>query len=198
MAAMAEAAGAAEPKAITTHNFGEWMAGEQPRISLLCLRILRDPQDADAAAQEAFWKAYQALEKQEEDVVADPARWLTRIAVNTCLDRLRSRQWQFWRRRPAPDDEVAILAFTPCAGPTPEAQAWAQQIARRLHAALGRLSNRQRAVFVLRHYEDRPLGEIGELLGLEVGTVKAHLARAVGRLRAELKDLYGTHTLDRR
>ncbi len=198
MAAMAEAAGAGEPKSLSLHNFGEWMAEQQPRISLLCLRMLRDPEDADAAAQEAFWKAYQALEKQQGDDVADPARWFTRIAVNTCLDRLRSRQWQFWRRRPAPADELAILAFTPCAAPTPEDRASAEQIARRLHAALGRLSNRQRAVFVLRHYEDRPLGEIGELLGLELGTVKVHLARAVSRLRAELKDLYGTHTLDRR
>lgn len=197
MAAMAEAAGAGEANALSRQSFGAWMADEQPRILLLCLRMLRDPQDAGAAAQDVFWKAYQAIERQDDGTVSDPARWLTRIAVNTCLDRLRSRRWQFWRRRPAPADEVAILAFTPCSAPTPEQQAMAREIARRLHAALGRLSDRQRAVFVLKHYEDRTLAEIAELLRLDLGTVKVHLARAISRLRVELKDLYGTHTLDR-
>ena len=53
-----------------------------------------------------------------------------------------------------------------------------------------RLSTRQRAVFTLRHYEDMSLEEIGQILGLEVGTVKAHMFRAVGKLREELRDLY--------
>ena len=56
--------------------------------------------------------------------------------------------------------------------------------------ALDKLSGRQRAVFTLRHYEDRSLEEIGAALGLDVGTVKAHLSRAVKKLRLELQDLY--------
>ncbi len=46
-------------------------------------------------------------------------------------------------------------------------------------------------MFVLRHFEDLSLEEIAAQLGLDVGTVKAHLARAVARLREELKELYG-------
>jgi len=53
-----------------------------------------------------------------------------------------------------------------------------------------RLSARQRAVFTLRHYEDKSLEEIGLVLGLDVGTVKAHMFRAVSKLRVELRDLY--------
>jgi RNA polymerase sigma-70 factor (ECF subfamily) len=75
---------------------------------------------------------------------------------------------------------------------TPEAEdrCFAGEIGQRLAAALGRLSIRQRTVFTLRHYEDMSLEEIGWLLGLDVGTVKAHMFRAVTKLRVELRDLY--------
>jgi RNA polymerase sigma-70 factor (ECF subfamily) len=56
--------------------------------------------------------------------------------------------------------------------------------------ALDKLSARQRTVFTLRHYEDMSLEEIGGLLCLDVGTVKAHMFRAVTKLRVELRDLY--------
>ena len=59
-----------------------------------------------------------------------------------------------------------------------------------VNAALGRLSARQRAVFTLRHYDQKSLEEIGTLLGLDVGTVKAHMFRAVSKLREELRDVY--------
>ena len=45
-------------------------------------------------------------------------------------------------------------------------------------------------MFALRHYEDRSLAEIAEILGLDVGTVKVHLFRATEKLREELHDLY--------
>jgi RNA polymerase sigma-70 factor (ECF subfamily) len=60
----------------------------------------------------------------------------------------------------------------------------------RLRQGLNKLSARQRAVFVLRHHEGLPLQEIADLLGLETGTVKAHLHRAVTALRIELADVY--------
>jgi RNA polymerase sigma-70 factor (ECF subfamily) len=120
----------------------------------------------------------------------DPARWLTRIAVNTCLDRLRSRRWQFWRKRPAPEDEQTILQLAPACGPNAEDQVFAEQIGQRLESALDKLSLRQRAVFALRHYEDRSLAEIAGILDLDIGTVKVHLFRAIEKLREELHDLY--------
>jgi RNA polymerase sigma-70 factor (ECF subfamily) len=75
----------------------------------------------------------------------------------------------------------------------PEAEDYyfATEIGTRLAAALEKLSPRQRAVFTLRHFEELSLEEIGSLLGLDVGTVKAHMFRAVAKLRVELRDLYG-------
>ncbi|MGQ9915856.1 MAG: RNA polymerase sigma factor [Bryobacteraceae bacterium] len=171
-------------------DFTGWMLAEQARIFRLCLRMLGDSDEAGSATQDVFLKAYQAWERTAAEL-DDPSRWVTRIAINTCLDRLRSRRWQFWRRRPDGPDEELILAMTPAREPDGEAQVFAREIGKRLAEALERLSPRQRAVFTLRHFENCPLEEIAGQLGLDVGTVKAHLARAVSRLREELKDLYG-------
>lgn len=84
--------------------------------------------------------------------------------------------------------------------PDAEDQAFARQVGQRLARGLEGLSGRQRAVFTLRHYEDRSLEEIAQILDLDVGTVKAHLSRALAKLREELKDLYGMRkqTLEKR
>lgn len=180
-------------------DFGTWMTSEQRRVNALCRRLLQDPDEADSATQDVFLKAYQALSREEERgedgrVLDDPTRWLSKIAVNTCLDRLRSKKWQIWRRRPAPDDEATILSMTASRAPESEDRYFAAQINRRLAAALAGLSGRQRAVFTLRHYEEMSLEEIGQILGLDVGTVKAHMFRAVNKLRVDLRDLYeGRH-----
>jgi RNA polymerase sigma-70 factor (ECF subfamily) len=172
-------------------NFGSWMASEQKRIFLLCRRILQDVDEADSATQDIFLKAYNALSRKSlEDDLDNPSKWVTRIAVNTCLDRLRSKSWKLWRRRPSAADEETILRMTPGGDPDAERQLLSKQIQHRLEGALAKLSDRQRAVFSLRHYDALPLEEIAEVLNLDVGTVKAHLFRALSKLRVELRDLY--------
>ena len=76
----------------------------------------------------------------------------------------------FWRWRPSTSPEAEHRYF-------------ATEIGARLNAALEKLSPRQRAVFTLRHFEDMSLEEIGDVLDLDVGTVKAHMFRAVAKLR---------------
>ncbi len=170
-------------------DFGTWMMAEQRRIFSLCYRFLQDRDEADMATQDSFLKAHQAMERGALGV-QDHSRWLTRIAVNTCLDRVRSRTWRFWRRRTGREAEEQILQTRSSASPGPDQEVFAGQIGKRLEAALDQLSARQRAVFTLRHYEDLRLEEIAGILDLDVGTVKAHMARAVAKLRNELKDLY--------
>src|SRR5579863_1407137 len=172
-------------------DFGAWMTSEQRRVYSLCQRFLQDRDEADSATQDVFLKAYQALNRENPLELEDPARWVTRIAVNTCLDRLRSRKWQFWRRRPSSEDEQAILAMAQSRAPEAEDRYFAGEIGQRLNLALDKLSPRQRVVFTMRHFEEMGLEEIGDVLGLDVGTVKAHMFRAVAKLREDLRDLYG-------
>jgi RNA polymerase sigma-70 factor, ECF subfamily len=173
-------------------DFGSWMASEQKRIFLLCRHLLQDPDEADSATQDSFLKAFKALSRDKSDPadMQSPGKWITRIAVNTCLDRLRSRSWKIWQRRPAPADEELILRMAPGTRPDAERLIFARQIQQRLDIAVGKLSARQRAVFSLRHYDAMTLEDIADVLLLDVGTVKAHLFRALTKMREELKDLY--------
>ena len=177
---------------VSVGEFGSWMASEQKRIFLLCRRMLQDADEADSATQDVFLKAYRALTKNRAEAVelGHPAKWLTRIAVNICLDRLRSKAFKIWRRRPSVRDEEAVLGMEPGKDPDAERQVFSKQIQHRLELALQKLSGRQRAVFALRHYDGMSLDEIGDLLRLDTGTVKAHLFRATAKLRGDLLDLY--------
>jgi RNA polymerase sigma-70 factor (ECF subfamily) len=190
--AMADQLGVGIQLGADLRDFATWMASEQRRIYLLCRRMLQDPDEADSATQDVFLKAYRALSKMgaESTDLENPSKWVTRIAVNTCLDRLRSKRWKLWQRRPSTEDEQYILDTTPDLDPDAESRIFAREIQQRLELALNKLSGRQRAVFSLRHYDSMALEEIADVLKLDVGTVKAHLFRAIGKLREELKDLY--------
>jgi len=192
ISAMAGDLGAAIQVGSDLRDFGSWMTSEQRRIYLLCRRMLQDPDEADSATQDVFLKAYRAMVKNagEAEELDNPSKWVTRIAINTCLDRLRSKRWKVWQRRPAAADEEFILRSTPGGDPDAESRVFATEIQQRLEVALSKLSDRQRAVFSLRHYDAFALEEIAGILKLDVGTVKAHLFRAIAKLREELKDLY--------
>lgn len=171
-------------------DFEALMACEQRRIYLLCLRLLRDRDEADTATQDVFVEAYRAMAKTGGSQILEPAKWLTRVAFNTCYDRLRSKRWLFWQRHAADADREIHLRLLPASGPNQEDAAAARDISRRLESALERLSVRQRTVFILRHEEDRSIEDIAGIMGLDAGTVKAHMARALKKLRGELRDLY--------
>ncbi len=177
---------------VTSRDFSAWMASEQRRIFVLCRRLLQDPDEADSATQDVFLKAFKAMSKESSPELDNPGKWVTRIAVNTCLDRLRSKAWKIWQRRPPANDEEVILQMTPGSEPDAERLLFAKQIQQRLERALAKLSDRQRAVFSLRHYDAMPLEDIADVLKLDVGTVKAHLFRAISKMREDLRDLYIT------
>jgi RNA polymerase sigma-70 factor, ECF subfamily len=171
-------------------DFEAILAGEQRRVFLLCLRLLRDRDEADSATQDVFLEAFRAIERTGGSGIQEPAKWLTRVALNTCFDRIRSKRWRFWQRHSSNEGGTDLLNSLPANGPTQEDAAMAGDIRQRLESALRRLSGRQRAVFLLRHEEHRAIEDIAALMGLDAGTVKAHMARAIRKLRAELRDLY--------
>jgi RNA polymerase sigma-70 factor (ECF subfamily) len=150
----------------------------------LAFRMTGNEQDAEDVVQEAFLKAYRRI-GQFEDRAAFGS-WLHRIAANCAYDVLRARA----RKREdatgpdgsGPDPLDAFAAETPSA----DRAVLSGQISRRLKAALARLSPQERAAFTLRHFEERPIREIGELLGLDEGAAKHSVFRAVRKLREAL------------
>jgi RNA polymerase sigma-70 factor (ECF subfamily) len=169
--------------------FGYFVKTYQKRIYSTAARLLRDFGEAECVAQESFLKAYQALGDFRGGCSFET--WLTRIAINTCRDRLkRKRVILYFHQAPAnPEDQGEPDDFAVSPDPSPERLLHSRQIRKSLLSALETLSARQRVVFVLKHLEERSIPEIAELLGLDCGTVKSHLFRAAAKIRRKLKDL---------
>ncbi len=144
-------------------------------------------EEADAAAQEAFLKAWRALDAF--DGRAAFGTWLTRIAINASLDLLRRRRRHDARRADGDPEGPGPLAAVADPGADPERRAIQREAVARLARAEAELSPRQREVFRLRFYAEMELEAIAEALGVTVGTVKTLLHRAVHRVRERLEDV---------
>ncbi len=149
------------------------------QIMQLIYNMVHSPEDARDLYQDVFMKAYQNIRKFRADSSFET--WLYRIAVNTCLNFRKART----RRQYTLLDETAHSSQQG----RPEQDMIRTEISDRIKAAINQLSPKQRAVFVLRHYHDRKLSEIADMLNCTEGTVKNYLFRATQRLRTELHDL---------
>ena len=167
--------------------FGELVERHQRRVWKVCRQYL-GPADAGAAAQDALVKAYLSL--PSFDGRSAFTSWVTRIAINTCLDELRRQRRE--GLRVDVDGDAADpdpLATLPDGAAGPEELSIQRQAVARLKALELELPGRQREIFRLRFYAELELEEIAGALGVHVGTVKTQLHRAVHRLREALGDV---------
>jgi RNA polymerase sigma-70 factor (ECF subfamily) len=138
-------------------------------------RMLGSHEDAADVTQEVFIRAHRALARF--DGRSRLYTWLYRITVNLCLD------WRTRLRRLPPADLLPDPASVPVsADPELEAAETARAVAR----AVSALPPRQRAMVVLRLYQDLPYQDIARIMGCSEGTVKATMFAALRRLRRVL------------
>ncbi|HXW03740.1 MAG TPA: sigma-70 family RNA polymerase sigma factor [Vicinamibacterales bacterium] len=135
--------------------------------------------DAEDIAQDVFLKVYRSLDRFRQD--AQLTSWLYRIVMNACIDHRRRSQPAV--AVPFGDDAELRVLNMPEDAPGPEQRAYAGELGAVLQAAVARLPQGQRLIFVMRHHQGLKLGEIAEALGLAEGTVKRQLHSAVHRLR---------------
>jgi len=138
-------------------------------------RMLGDRTEAEDVAQEALLRLWASADRWRTGQ-AGIAAWLTRVAVNLCLDRLR-------RRRFSSDAEVPDRADD--APGADEAMDTARLRAAAL-AALGDLTERHRAAIVLTYYEELPNAAAAEVLEMKLKAFESLLLRARGAMRAAL------------
>jgi RNA polymerase sigma factor (sigma-70 family) len=141
--------------------------------------ITRSSADAEDAAQEAFVKAYYALDRFRADGEFRP--WMLRIVANEARNRRRSaRRRETLALRLAEDRPFGVPARAP------EAAAVSAEAARALLRAVDDLPEPDRLVVSCRYLLELSEAETAETLGLRPGTVKSRLSRALGKLRARL------------
>ncbi len=156
--------------------------------------IVRDDAEAEDVVQETYVRAFSALDGFEER--SSVSTWLTRIAVNEALGRLR-------RRRPFEDLSVLdtvptaqganVISFpTPPGTPAnPESASARTQVRAMLERAIAELPEAFRAVFMLRDVEQASIAETADLLSIKPETVKTRLHRARALVRESLQGQLG-------
>jgi len=149
----------------------------------LAFRMTGRAEDAEDIVQETFIKAYRQLSRFEAR--ANVSTWLYRIAFNCAVDFLRARP----RRESATEAELLEHLASAPDGPTLDDLVYAGQIGEQMQLALGDLSERERAAFLMRHYHGCSIEEIGNTLGMKTNATKHSIFRAVRKMRVALQGL---------
>jgi RNA polymerase sigma-70 factor (ECF subfamily) len=144
------------------------------RLFNLAFRMLGNPADAEDALQEVFLQAFRKIGSFKGDAAI--GTWLYRMAMNLCLDRLRSRSVRDARHTESLDAPGLVR---------PVAAANRERVLSRLELerAIARLPEGARAAFVLHDVEGFDHREVGEILGVSEGTSKSQVHKARMKLR---------------
>jgi RNA polymerase sigma-70 factor, ECF subfamily len=162
------------------------------KLLRIAQKVTQNPEDAEEAVQEAFFKAYQKLQQFQGH--AKFSTWLVRIALNESFMKLRK-----WRgileqsidSNVFPDSDGARLPLDVADwAPNPEAQYRATELREILVSSLQRLKPALKIVFILRDMEEHSLRETSDILNLTETAVKTRLSRARLQLREELSKYF--------
>lgn len=183
------AASRGRTEGLAAEEFDHIVRSHQRRVFQVLFSLVRDRDLADNLTQECFLRAYQKRSTFRGE--ASVETWLIRIAVNLARDYARNRRLAFWRilfeRASPPENEKADLE-TPDPYPSVERTVLAREQLAAAVSVLEKVSPQQRLAFSLRFFEEMTLEEIADAMQLEIGTVKAHLFRAVTAVRKKLKE----------
>ncbi len=148
-------------------SFEDFVTASADRLMRTAFLLTGNRHTAEDLLQGALERTYRRWDRER---IITPEAYVRRVLVNAASSRWRSRQF-----REEPLDAAAERASAD-GGPD---LALRDQVLR----ALQELPKRQRAVVVLRYYDDLPEAAVAEILGCSVGSVKSHASRALARLR---------------
>lgn len=160
---------------------------ERPVFSLV-IRMVRDPTLAEDLAQEAFIKAFNALDSYDPSYRF--SNWVFKIANNLAIDHLRRKRLDTVSLDTAPGGEEngeseGLRMQIADSGESPQDYTESRELGGQIEQAIGRLRPEYRTAILLRHVEGHAYDEIADIMELPLGTVKTYIHRG----RSELKDL---------
>ena len=163
-------------------------------ILRLAFHMLGNREEARDVFQETFLKAYRSMGRFRSE--SSFYTWIYRIATNVALDKLRKRQ--ALRDEISYDAEAEAHPDRPALKDTfeeksyfsnPERRLYGREVGQKIQDVLTTLSEKERLVFELRHYQGMRLRKIGEIMGSSEETAKNYLFRATRKLRAGLAEI---------
>ena len=167
--------------------FGMLVKAHQKGAYAIAYGFVRNREDALELAQEAFAKAYKAMDRFDTSMPFYP--WLYRIVKNTCLNHLKKRK----RRGETSLDGIMESGFdVVAADPSPGHCATMNELRAAIAHALDRLSDDHREMITLRHIHELSYAEIANCLGIPQGTVMSRLHAA----RKSLRDAFDPRELE--
>ncbi|MEW1772791.1 SigE family RNA polymerase sigma factor [Streptomyces sp. NPDC086777] len=155
-------------------SFASYVRARQPVLLRTARSLTANPSDAEDLLQTALAKTYVAWERIEDHRALDG--YVRRALLNT-----RTSQW----RKRRVDEFVCDEMPEPEPLPGEDDPAERQALHDAMWRAIMKLPARQRAMVVLRYYEDLSEVQTAEVLGVSVGTVKSAVSRALGKLRED-------------
>jgi RNA polymerase sigma-70 factor, ECF subfamily len=162
--------------------FAALVRRHQDRLWAIALQVMRNPDDAADALQDAYIAAFRRAGSFRGDAAV--TTWLHRVVVNACLDRLRSLKVRAADALPEDLDRSPLLGADTPVDPVEAAEQRDQVV-----AALDRLNADQRAALVLVDMQGYSVEEAATILGCAPGTVKSRCARGRARLAPILAPL---------
>ncbi|WP_189862874.1 SigE family RNA polymerase sigma factor [Streptomyces poonensis] len=154
-------------------SFSSYVRARQPVLLRTARSLTANPSDAEDLLQTALTKTYVAWDRIEDHRALDG--YVRRALLNT-----RTSQWRKRRVDEFTCDELPEPEVMPVGDPAEQ-----QALHDAMWRAIMRLPARQRAMVVLRYYEDLSEVQTAEVLGVSVGTVKSAVSRALGKLRED-------------
>jgi len=166
-----------EFRAGSERAFNELVLKHRQAVYLTAVGMLGSADDADDITQEVFIKAFKSIETFRGESAF--YTWLYRIAVNLCLNQIRRRKVRTFFGL---EQVAAVLPDSKQADDDLEIS----ELSVRARQAIAELPEKQRAVFILRHFRGLPHAEIARIMERDEGTIKANYFQAVRKLRAKL------------
>jgi len=154
--------------------FNHLVRAHQEGVFRVVRRMVQDSDDALDITQDVFIRAYESIDTFRGD--AKIFTWLYKIAMNLSLNHLRKRKLRTLLRLSAEHDTLHSDV------PSPHRTLEVHELRALIETAIRKLPDKQRAVFVLRYYEELPYEEIASLLNTSVGGLKANYHHAVRKI----------------
>ena len=169
------------------HHYAQLVDRYKDRAFSLAVRMLRNPQDAEEAVQDAFIRAYNALNRFEGK--ARFGTWFYRILYNVCLTRLGKRRDVFQQQDY--DDERGYQGIESSSAALDVNAYETKNMVEFVKKSMEALPEKYQTILSLFYFQDLSHEEIADITQLPIGTIKTHLFRARALLQQLLnKELH--------